>query len=153
MDDMLRLGIIIATLVVVAGFMGYKIYLNYKKDTPAPDEMGLVKLINFILSNIDYFINALQDTMDNLNGINIEDCKNDAEYRQRLIETAISIIEKSANEVGITFSLSHSTLVNLAEIIIDKLIERAEADAEVLLEEAPKSDSVDITKEIEDFYT
>lgn len=153
MDDMLRLGIIIATLVVVAGFMGYKIYLNYKKDTPAPDEMGLVKLINFILSNIDYFINALQDTMDDLNGINIEDCKNDAEYRQRLIETAISIIEKSANEVGITFSLSHSTLVNLAEIIIDKLIERAEADAEVLLEEAPKSDSVDITKEIEDFYT
>lgn len=158
MNDVLKLGIIIATLVIVCGFIGYKIYLNYKKVTPG--ETNLIKMIDFILDNIDYFVNALQETMDNLNEIDIETCKNDVEYRERLIETAISIIETRANEVGIVFNLSHSTLVNLAEIIIGKLIAHIDevqkqklveaTDETVLLEDT--AGTTDISKDIEDFY-
>lgn len=161
MDNALKLGIIIAVLLVVGGFMAYKIYLNYKNADPK--EITLIDIMTFIMGNIEYFVDALQDAMGDLNGINAEEYETDEAYHQKLIETAITIIETRAAEVGIRFNLSHSTLVNLADIVIHeiiKLVERREeqqraieaaAQTAIPADVTPEG-KTDITKDIEGFY-
>lgn len=161
MDNVLKLGIIIAVLLVVGGFMAYKIYLNYKNADPK--EITLIDIMTFIMGNIEYFVDALQDAMGDLNGINAKDYETDEAYHQKLIETAITIIETRAAEVGIKFNLSHSTLVNLADIVIHeiiKLVERREeqqkaieaaAQTAIPADVTPEG-KTDITKDIEGFY-
>lgn len=162
MDNALKLGIIIAVLVVVGGFMAYKLYLNYKNADPK--ELTLIDIISFVMSNIEYFVNALQDAMGDLNGINAEDYENDEAYHQKLIDTAITIIETRAAEVGIKFNLSHSTLVNLADIVIHEIIKfvqqreeqqkalEAAAATAIPMDDTPEG-KTDITKDMQDFYS
>lgn len=161
MDNALKVGIIIAVLLVVGGFMAYKVYLNYKNADPK--EITLIDIMAFIMGNIEYFVDALQDAMGDLNGINAKDYETDEAYHQKLIETAITIIETRAAEVGIKFNLSHSTLVNLADIVIHeiiKLVERREeqqkaieaaAQTAIPADVTPEG-KTDITKDIEGFY-
>lgn len=161
MDNALKVGIIIAVLLVVGGFMAYKVYLNYKNADPK--EITLIDIMAFIMGNIEYFVDALQDAMGDLNGINAKDYETDEAYHQKLIETAITIIETRAAEVGIKFNLSHSTLVNLADIVIHeiiKLVERREeqqraieaAAQTVIPADVTPEGKTDITKDIEGFY-
>lgn len=156
--QVLLVGIVLAA---VAGLAGYKIYKNWKSGEPSA---GFAQTAMFILKNIDNFIEDLKEALGTMDAISEDKFENNAAYRTKLIETAVTIIEKEAAEAGITFKFSHDTLVNLAEIALTQVIKLMKTEAEqqrtidakvnmALLEQA-KTDKVDITADIiyEDRY-
>lgn len=156
MSEVFKVIFIIAVMVVVAGFVGYKIYLNWKKQS-SEEKSSILTVIQFVFSNMDYFVDTLQNVMYSLGDINPADFETDDKYRTKLIEEAVHIIETKAAEVGISFSLNHDTLVNFADIIIKEVLRRAEVSKKEALatEKADakiEGDKSDITLEIEKFY-
>jgi hypothetical protein len=87
----------------------------------------------------------------------------DTDYRHRLIEEAVSIIINRARAAGIEFSLTEDSVTNIATIIVDRVLEKLEESkklqvlteesvAEKAAEDNKTVDSVDISKNIEEFY-
>lgn len=137
-------------LCVVAAFGCYKVYGIVKKNGIG---QGAIEAITFIFKNLDDFVDSLQEAMADMGGIKRDEYESDVSYRRVLIEKAVTIIEKSAAENGIKFTLTHDTLVNLAEIVITQAIKATEQQKmlEEVVEmpkEIPENDKVDITEHI-----
>lgn len=157
MNEQIKLGVLLVVVLAVAGFMGYKIYLNYKNTDPK--DFNVLTVLSFVLNNIEYFVDALQDAMGDLNGVSADGYENDEEYHDKLLNVAITIIEERAAEVGITFKLSHATLVNIADIAIHqiiKFIEQTEKEKMLMdsriIDENVSDEKQDMTKTIEGWY-
>lgn len=145
-------------MAIVGGFVGYKIYLNWKKQT-ADGQTSVLSVIQFAFTNMDYLVDTLQNVMYSLGDIDPANYETDDEYRKKLIEEAVAIIELKAAESGIKFNLNHTTLVNVADIVIKEVIRRADkSKQEALVSEKVDTKAVDttgkkdISGELTDFY-
>lgn len=163
MNDYVSLVITVVVIIIAAGIIGYAAYNKFKTGMPgfnfnSPKVVDLIKIFKFILDSIDDFIGELQEVTEDIGGINRESFESDTEYHNALIEAAVTIVEKRAVEIGITFKLSHTTLVNLSELVLTEVmrvlndkekIKSLEEDVESATSESGKTD---ITEEFHSFY-
>lgn len=160
MSEYISLAITILVVVIAAGFIGYTVYRKYIAGNPVfggSKVTDMLKVLKVCMEGIDYFIDELQETVQDLGGISREAYENDTEYHNALIDAAITIVEKRASEAGFTFKLNHNALVSLSELVVGYIVrtledKESEKVIEESVEEIPLHDGVDITKELDSFY-